>query len=174
MNEPSNRLQLGCDGANRGFADHFSAVAQGYATYRPGYPDELFGWLAAVTPAHRCTWDCATGTGQAAAGLANHFDRVVATDASLAQVRHAVVRRPNILFAVALAEVSCLASRSVGLVAVAQALHWFDVTAFFAQVQKVLQPSGILAVWCYRNPELDRPDLQERLDWFYTDVVGSY
>jgi tRNA/tmRNA/rRNA uracil-C5-methylase (TrmA/RlmC/RlmD family) len=63
----------------------FSLVAKGYAAGRPGYPEELFDWLAAtVAPARGVAWDAATGSGQAAWGLAHRFDRVIATDISAA------------------------------------------------------------------------------------------
>ncbi|MEO6526682.1 MAG: hypothetical protein ABIP93_08680 [Gemmatimonadaceae bacterium] len=64
------------------FADHFSSSAAAYATYRPRYPAALFAWLASVTSGRERAWDCATGSGQAAIGLAAYFDHVVATDPS--------------------------------------------------------------------------------------------
>ncbi len=48
------------------FHDHFSAVSDTYAQYRPHYPQALFDYLASLTPRHDCAWDCATGSGQAA------------------------------------------------------------------------------------------------------------
>ncbi len=70
-----------------GFKDHFSSASERYAAYRPDYPPALFAWLAAQCTEHDMTWDCATGNGQAALGLAPHFRRVAATDASADQVR---------------------------------------------------------------------------------------
>ena len=77
------------------FADHFSRGAAAYAEFRPRYPRALFVWLAASAPGRSLAWDCATGTGQAAIGLADDFARVVATDASAAQVASAV-RHPRV------------------------------------------------------------------------------
>jgi ubiquinone/menaquinone biosynthesis C-methylase UbiE len=45
---------------------------------------------------------------------------------------------------VALAEASGLADRSVDLVSVAQALHWFDLGRFFAEVQRVARPNAVI------------------------------
>ena len=42
---------------------------------------------AALTRAHERVWDCATGNGQAAIGLAEHFAHVVAPDASVNATR---------------------------------------------------------------------------------------
>ena len=74
------------------FADHFSEISAGYAAFRPRYPDALFDLLAAAAPAREAAWDCATGSGQAALGLARHFARVFATDASDAQIGRASCR----------------------------------------------------------------------------------
>src|SRR4051812_35057414 len=60
------------------FKDHFSSVAGNYAAFRPDYPRELFEWLASVSPARNAAWDCATGNGQAATGLAEFFQTVFA------------------------------------------------------------------------------------------------
>ncbi len=71
------------------FADHFSSVSAAYAAFRPRYPDALFDFLAQAAPARDAVWDAGTGSGQAAVGLARHFTRVLATDASSNQIEHA-------------------------------------------------------------------------------------
>src|SRR5260370_14561020 len=71
------------------FRDQFAQAAPAYATFRPRYPAALFGALAAHAPARHLAWDCATCSGQAAVGLAEHFQQVVATDASDAQLASA-------------------------------------------------------------------------------------
>ena len=63
------------------FKDHFSRQAADYATFRPHYPAEIFQYLGTVVPSRKLAWDCGTGNGQAAAGLASVFGRVIATDA---------------------------------------------------------------------------------------------
>jgi hypothetical protein len=77
------------------FKDHFSAVAASYARYRPGYPAVLFETLAGLAPARDLAWDCATGNGQAALHLAEHFARVVATDLSQEQLGRAIAAAPH-------------------------------------------------------------------------------
>jgi SAM-dependent methyltransferase len=134
------------------FADHFSAAAAGYAAHRPRYPAALFAWLAAAAPARRHAWDCATGSGQAAVALAAHFAAVTATDASAAQLAHAAPH-PRVAYAEARAEASGLAAGSADLVTVAQALHWFDRDAFYAEARRVLARGGVLAVWSYDDAE---------------------
>ncbi len=131
-----------------GFADHFSGVAQGYAAFRPRYPDALFAALAQAAPSHSAVWDCGCGSGQASVALAAYFDRVHATDASAQQISQAEPHA-RVVYHVAPAELSGLPDASVALVTVAQALHWFDVDAFHAEAQRVLAPAGVIAEWCY-------------------------
>lgn len=156
-----------------GFQDHFSTLAAGYARFRPRYPAELFEHLAGLAPRRDVAWDCATGSGQAAVALAEHFTRVWATDASAGQIAHAQPN-PRVHYGVALAERSGLAGSSVDLVTVAQALHWFDLDAFYPEVRRVLRPGGILAAWCYGPVELPGSALQEVVDRFYSETVGPY
>ncbi len=130
------------------FKDHFSGHAGDYTRYRPSYPAGLFAFLAKIAPATDRVWDCATGNGQAANGLAAHFTRVEATDASAEQIANA---RPHsrVHYAVAPAHASGLPDASCDLVTVAQALHWFDLDGFYAEVRRVARPGGLIAVWSY-------------------------
>ena len=154
------------------FRDHFSASSRSYAKFRPGYPQALFEWLASESPSRRRAWDCATGTGQAARGLARHFELVVATDASGAQLTQAG-RHPRVRYVQCLAEASGLASRSMDAVAAAQAVHWFDMAAFFREAGRVAVKGGLVAVWTYGNPTIDA-DVDAVLGPFYRDTVGPY
>lgn len=139
-----------------GFADHFSAVAADYAGARPEYPEALFAWIAAVAPAAALAWEPGCGSGQASRGLARHFGRVHASDPSAAQVAQA--RGPdNIVFAVERGERCSLDAASVDAVCVAQALHWFEREAFFAQCARVLRPGGVLVAWGYQDIVVPAP-----------------
>jgi len=158
--------------AEPAFKDHFSGNSSDYAAYRPTYPAELFAWLAEQSPGRGLAWDCATGSGQAALGLAPYFPSVVATDASADQIAQA---RPHVTvtYAVAAAEASGLADGSVDLVTVAQAAHWFDLPAFHAEVKRVLRPDGVLAIWCYERLRVE-PALDELIEAFYSQQLGPY
>jgi SAM-dependent methyltransferase len=134
--------------------DHFTPVAADYAGFRPRYPETLLRWLADRAPARHRAWDCATGSGQAAVELARHFEQVIATDISAAQLA-AAMQHPRILYRRAPAEACGLADDSVDLVTVAQALHWLDIERFYAEVRRVLRPDGLLAAWSYGLLETD-------------------
>jgi len=154
------------------FHDHFSGHATDYARYRPDYPDALFDWLAAAAPSRGLAWDCATGNGQAAAALALRFERVVATDASLTQVRQGR-RGSNAFYAAATAEEAPLPPASVDTLTVAQALHWFDRPRFWAEVKRKLVPGGLVAVWYYDLLEVT-PEVDAVVRRLYSEVVGPY
>jgi SAM-dependent methyltransferase len=155
-----------------GFKDHFSTASDRYAAYRPDYPADLYDWLAGRCAEHDLAWDCATGSGQAARGLVPHFARVVATDASAAQIRHAEPHA-GIDYRVAAAEASGLPGHSVDLVTVAQAAHWFDLPRFYSEAARVLKPGGVVALWGYGRLVLpgaaDAPFLR-----FYAETIGPH
>jgi SAM-dependent methyltransferase len=155
----------------RTFADHFSANARGYAQFRPRYPAALFHYLALRAPGTGLAWDCGTGNGQAALGLAERFARVVGTDPSAAQLALAKTH-PRITYRVATYD-SGLEDASAQLVTAAQALHWMDVNAFLHETRRVLQPGGLLAVWCYSLCKIT-PALDELVEFFYRVTIGSF
>lgn len=131
----------------------FLAPSPDYAAARPGYPPALFAALAALAPARERAWDVATGSGQAALGLAPFFEEVLATDASAAQLAQAQPA-PNVRYRLAPAEAAGLPDQHVDLVTVAQALHWFDLDRFWPEVRRVLRPGGVFAAWGYAWPEV--------------------
>ena len=155
------------------FPDHFSPTAAGYARHRPGYPAALFEWLSRIAADHAVAWDCGTGSGQAAVALAEHFDFVVASDPSAAQLAHAAPH-PRVRYAAMPAERSALADRSVSMVTVAQALHWFDRPAFFAEARRVLMPSGIIAAWTYGVVTLGDDVLDRVVRRFHGESMGPF
>ncbi len=127
---------------------YFNDKSDLYRDARPLYPPELFVYLAGLTNGHDAAWDCATGNGQAAVGLASHYARVHATDVSENQIAHALPH-PNVHYAVGDAENPDIADASLDLVTVAQALHWFDYPRFWPAVKQRLKPGGVFAAWGY-------------------------
>ncbi len=154
------------------FKDHFSGHAADYARFRPGYPPALFDWLAGVAPGRDCAWDVGTGNGQAARDLATRFARVHATDASAEQIAQA--HGPaNVAFLPEPAERCSLSDAAADLVTVGQALHWFDLPAFYAEVERVVRPGGVVAAWTYQLSEVSAAVDEVVVD-FYTNGVGPW
>jgi SAM-dependent methyltransferase len=156
----------------KGFEDHFSKQAHQYADYRPGYPVELFSYLAELAPARQLAWDCGTGSGQAARELVRYFERVVATDASSNQLAEAFPH-DRIEYRVERAEAVSLDTGSVDLITVAVAVHWFDLEPFYQAVRRVGKKEGILAVWTYHLPEIDSV-IDQVLYRYYKEILADY
>jgi SAM-dependent methyltransferase len=154
------------------FKDHFSKQAADYAKFRPRYPQKLFDYLGSIAPSRQFAWDCGTGNGQAAVGLASVFDRVIATDASEKQIANAQSRK-LVDYRVAPAENSGIQSETLDLIMVAQALHWFDLGRFYAEARRVLKPDGILAASAYNLLRVE-PVIDEVVNRYYYEVVGPF
>ena len=153
------------------FARLFGERSALYAEARPAYPTALFHFLAMSCPRTRLAWDCATGNGQAAVGLAARFASVLATDPSPEMIDraepHARVRYEITDYATRLAD------HSVDLVTVAQALHWVDVDALFREAHRVLVPHGVFAAWCYSICRVSTA-VDQIFDHFYTVTIGPF
>jgi SAM-dependent methyltransferase len=154
------------------FKDYFSKLAAEYTHYRPHYPAALFEYLASVVASRKRAWDCATGNGQAALGLAQYFESIIATDASEKQIRNAT-EHDRITYAVAPAEKTAIENNSLDLIVVAQALHWFALDKFYAEARRVLKPGGLIAAWSYSLLRIS-PPIDIHIDKFYTDIVGPF
>jgi len=154
-------------------SDHFGRVANAYAACRPTYPAHLFDYLATLTERHDLAWDVGAGNGQASLPLAERFSRVLATDRSAEQLAQAP-RRPNIEYRAAPAELSGLGAAAVDLITVAQAAHWFDLPAFYAEVRRVLAPGGALVLWTYGTPHLDGESCEAVFQRWSTEIVGPW
>lgn len=155
------------------FSDHFATVARQYADCRPTYPAALFDWVAGQCNERALAWDCGAGNGQASVELARHFQKVIATDASAAQIEQATLH-PQIDYRVASAEESSLEDHSADLVIVAQAMHWFDLERFHAEVRRVLKPGGIIAVWSYGVQHVEDEEINAIVQHFYAEEIGLY
>lgn len=148
----------------------FVKQAATYAEARPKYPKEWFAKLASLTAHHKLAWDAGTGNGQAAINVAEHYEQVIGTDVSEAQLSHATPH-PRIRYVhtpLSTPEpdlVSILGGEgSVDLVTVALAVHWFDLSSFYSLVNRVLRkPGGVIAVWGYSYNFSPLEDVLRRL-----------
>lgn len=154
------------------FQDHFSNQAAIYARARPTYPVKLFDELARLAPSRGFAWDCGTGNGQAAVALAAHFQRVIATEPSEAQLA-AATPHARVVYVRSAELAPTVREHTVDLVTAAQAAHWFDRAKFYAEVQRVLRPGGIVALWSYDLPRVN-PAIDAVVDHFYRETTGPY
>ncbi len=154
------------------FKDHFSRRAATYSAARPVYPPALAEFLAGMAPARRLALDCGAGSGQLSVLLAQHFESVIATDASAEQIVHASPH-PRVHYLQAPAEASGLPAESADLVVAAQAAHWFDLPRYYDEVRRVARPGAATALVGYGILRVD-DELDPVISTFYFETVGPY
>ncbi|MEO0339971.1 MAG: class I SAM-dependent methyltransferase [Bacteroidota bacterium] len=152
--------------------DQFSKQAVTYKKFRPTYPSNLYGYILDFVGERKACWDCGTGNGQVASVLAAHFEQVYATDISQKQIDQATLHS-KIEYSIQSAEQTNFPDQTFDLIAVAQALHWFDHPAFELEVKRVAKPGAILATWGYNLLRIN-PQINALLDYFYKSTVGPY
>ncbi len=133
---------------------------------------ELIEFLASIAPARSLAWDAGCGSGQLSVLLAERFEQVVATDASAEQIAQAEPR-PNVEYRRATAEASGLSEGSADLAVAAQAAHWFDLPAYYREVDRATRPGAAVVLVTYGillvEPEIDRAIME-----LYTQVLGPH
>lgn len=148
-------------------ATSFGRQASTYAKGRPGYPPELYDWIAENSPGTETVWDIGTGNGQAATALADRFSQVHATDISAEQIA-ATKPHAKINYVVAPAQASGLPQNWADSLTVATAVHWFAETEFWSEVSRVGKPGALFCAWTYQLPRstdvIERDFLNPLLD----------
>lgn len=136
-------------------ARSFGSVAEAYDRGRPAYPADAVAWLAGGEA--RVVLELGAGTGKLTRGLVDQRHAVFATEPDEAMLAVLRERVPEVSAKVATAEEIPANDRSVDVVVVAQAFHWFDHQAALPEIARVLKPGGHVAlVWNSRD---------ERIPW---------
>ncbi len=154
------------------FKDNFSQQSHLYVKYRPYYPTELYAYLSSLTDQHALAWDCGTGNGQAAMGLTDFYNQIIATDPSEQQIKNAFPH-DKIKYRIEKAENNSIKSSTIDLVTIANALHWLDFEAFYEEVRRALKPNGIIAAWAYGVPTISR-EIDDVVNHFHYQTLGTY
>lgn len=152
--------------------DNFSAISSEYTQFRPGYPNALIDFLINNSANHNTAWDCGTGNGQLATQLAPHFKKVIATDISENQLKHAKPSH-NIQYLIQEAGKSDFAENSFDLITVAQAIHWFAFETFYEDVFRCLKPGGLFAAIGYYLPSVNAK-VDAVIGILYNDILGKF
>lgn len=154
----------------------FGAVAADYDRGRPSYPGAVLDRLAAVAGLGPGTdvLDLAAGTGKLTRQLVAAGASVVAVEPSPGMRDQLVASVPGVRVLDGTGEAIPLPDRSVDLVTVAQAFHWFRTVEALDEIHRVLRPGGWLALTWNEAPTTawarELWDLRHRL----TGYTGTY
>lgn len=139
----------------------FGAEASAYDRARPSYPPEAIAWLTeklGIGPGRQVI-DLAAGTGKLTRLLAGTGANVIAVEPVTSMRDRLREQLPEIPALSGVAEALPLADKSVDVVLVAQAFHWFDARQAMAEIARVLRPGGYLGLlWNARDRSLEWVD----------------
>ncbi|MEH7501974.1 class I SAM-dependent methyltransferase [Neobacillus drentensis] len=137
--------------------EKFTDKAEVYAKYRPGYPDEYLVYLLAANKLNENSIiaDIGSGTGIFSRQLLERNLTVIGiepNDDMREQAEQSLKQSVRFISVKAEAEQTTIQDKSVDLVTVAQAFHWFEKDKFRLECQRILKPDAKVAlVWNSRD-----------------------
>jgi ubiquinone/menaquinone biosynthesis C-methylase UbiE len=142
-------------------SEKFTEKAEVYAKYRPGYPNEYIEYLLAATKfdENSIIADIGSGTGIFSRQLLDRNLTVIGVepnDDMREKAEQSSRQNPRFISIKAQAEQTTLQDKSIDLVTVAQAFHWFEKDKFKLECKRILKPDGEVAlVWNSRDGSSD-------------------
>ncbi len=133
--------------SNRSFTDK----SKFYSQYRPGYPAKLLGHLQTAQGLNKdyIVADMGAGTGIFTDMIAPAVKKVYAVEPDgdmLSRAKENLAKYENIVYLQNPAEATQIPDKSVDLITVAQAFHWFDTEKFKEECRRILKPDGKVAI----------------------------
>jgi SAM-dependent methyltransferase len=158
--------------------ERFTSRVESYRSHRPGYPVGIVSLLARECGlrASSVIADIAAGTGLFSEIFLQQGYAVTAVEPNEAMreaCRELIEKYPRLQCLAGTAEATGLADRSVELISVAQAMHWFDLARTRAEFRRVLAPSG----WCaviYNNRRIGGDSFHEGYERILVDFGADY
>jgi ubiquinone/menaquinone biosynthesis C-methylase UbiE len=130
----------------------FGVVAQTYDNVRPSYPVAAVDWAFEGIQMAVDVVDLGAGTGKLTSQLAALGHRVQAVEPDSQMLRVLTEKLPTVKGTVGTGEATTLPDHSVDVVTVAQAFHWMDEAASFAEFRRILRPGGrVVLIWNDRD-----------------------
>ncbi len=156
-------------------ANPFAATGVGehYDRGRPYHHDRTLARIVAMVGATELdrAVDVACGTGMSTVALAEHAATVVGVDVSAEMMRSAR-RAPEVRYLLGRAEQLPLRAGTFGAATCCSGVHWFDQPAFFAELHRVLRPSGWVGLYDhYFTGEM--PGVPEFGEWLH-EALSRY
>ena len=134
----------------------FNGMGKIYSAYRPSYPKELIDYIFVDDCVDKITAaDIGSGTGILTRLLLERGATVYAVEpnADMRKIAEDDLRGyKNFISINAAAEATTLGDKSVDIITVAQAFHWFDKNKFKTECGRILKPDGkIFLIWNVRD-----------------------
>jgi SAM-dependent methyltransferase len=158
--------------------ERFSNRVESYRRYRPRYPEGIVELLedACRLSSDAIIADIAAGTGLLAEMFLAHGYAVTAIEPNepmRAACATLISSFPRLCCIDGTAEATGLPDKSVDLITVGQAMHWFDLARARAEFSRVLRPAG----WCavlYNNRRMSGDAFHEGYEKILVDFGSDY
>ncbi len=135
----------------------FSGKADDYAKYRPSYPEQIIGFLESKIDfdSSKDIADIGCGTGILSKLFLNNGNLVFAVEPNQEMREKAekhLSKFINFISVDGTAEETKLANKSVDMITVGQAFHWFDLKKTKKEFKRILRKNGdVVVVWNERK-----------------------
>jgi len=146
-----------------------------YSKYRPCLPPQLVDKLVGVLgrrPGRVVDVGC--GPGISTKQFIGQSDAIVGVDVSETQLN--VARDTVVHDSVSFIQGTCdaLPVDNADIVIACQAAHYFDLQAFFREVNRILVPGGVLALCCILTPTFTDHRLDNGFKHIFNEVLRPY
>jgi ubiquinone/menaquinone biosynthesis C-methylase UbiE len=161
----------------------FTGKADLYSKYRPRYPKKYINYLVSYNKltSNNIVVDIGSGTGVLTEQLLDKRLKVIAVEPnddmrSIAEKR--LNNHPKFVSIKGTAENTGLRSKSIDLITVAQAFHWFDKVKFKNECIRILKPNlNVALVWNSRDSSsqmiLENAEICKNLCPSFNDFSGG-
>ncbi|MEA5617988.1 class I SAM-dependent methyltransferase [Cronbergia sp. UHCC 0137] len=129
----------------------FSSKVKQYTRYRWNYAPEAIAWIFAITQCSRdiVVADIGSGTGMLTEHFINKVRRIFAIEPNrmMREVAEKNLGQYSSFFSIdGLSDATGLADKSVDLITIARAIHWFPSEATKKELQRIIKPDGWLVI----------------------------
>lgn len=154
----------------------FDKVASIYAKVRPTYPEQVYQEMVKMNDGHlfASAVDIGCGSGQSTEGLVTIARQVIGVEPGAHLLDEARSHYPNIKFYQGSGEQTNLESQIADLVTIATAFYWMDRVKALEEINRLLKPQGILAIYRYLFPVVEQAAAQKVINEHLAKYWNQY